>query len=131
MAQVIALAMQLGWAHPQAEAIAHYAWRATHLDRTYSLDSPLDPCAKSVLGEGLVDATGTLRGELHRFATTPGEPTRTPRSQPIAPGSCVPAEVQLAFLKEAFARHYPACSAMFDAGDLGALQRCWGDGRSR
>lgn len=127
--QVIALAMQLGWAHPQAEAVARYAWNATHLGRTFSLDAALDPCASSWRGEGLVDATGILRGELHRFATVPGEPVaRAPTPRAIS-GACVPAKDQLAFLKDAFARHYPECSILFDRGDLGALQRCWGNGR--
>ena len=130
MAQVIALALQLGYAPPQAMAIGHYAWQAAHLDRHFTLSSPLDPCAKSRLGEGIVDVVGNLRGDLHRFATTPGDRIAGP--PPQAPhNACIPAEVQLRFLKEAFPLHYPACAAKFAAGDLGALERCWGRGHSQ
>jgi hypothetical protein len=126
VSQVIALAMMTGWPAPQAVAIGHYAWRATHLDRHFSFSSPVDPCAHSRLGEGLVDVTANLRGELHRFAAASAI---DPRARPDS--SCVPAEAQLAYLRAAFPKHYPQCAAQFDKGDLGALQRCWGDGHGR
>ncbi len=112
---LIALLLQV-YPAPQADAIHHYMWRATGGDRTRAhwRHSPLDPCAKSRLGEGLVDVTGRLRGELHRFARVRG---------------CVAPAVQVRFLLEAFPRHYPNCARRFMAGDLGAFQRCWGEGR--
>jgi hypothetical protein len=73
----------------------------------------------------LVDATRELRGELHRVASLTMQAGAGSRE------TCIPAEVQIAFLKEAFPRHYPACAARFVAGDLAAFQRCWGEGKSR
>lgn len=63
-----------------------------------------------------------------------GVPTTTQFSPEAVAGSrkvCIPAQVQLAFLKEAFAQHYPACFKRFEGGDMEAVDRCWGKGHSR
>lgn len=106
----LATLLALYWPPPQAAAVHAYMVQAT--------GPKLDVCANTSTGEGLGDLTGKLRGELHRFA-------RVPRNR------CVPAELQVAFLAHAFPKHYPVCARKFTAGDLGALQRCWGEGRSR
>lgn len=122
VAAAVALLVGVGYAPPQAAAIGHFMWRAAHLGRSYSSAALIDPCARSALGEGLVDVTGILRGELHRFASDPDVGNRSLTS-------CVPAAVQIAWLAQAFPRHYPTCAARFAAGDLAAFDRCWGKGR--
>lgn len=105
-----------GYSPPQAQAILSYSWQ----------ESRFDPCASSWRGEGLFGVSRTLRGELRRYSLSK-------RTQAVA-GSrkdCIPAEVQVAYLAEAFPRHYPACAKRFAQGDLTAFRRCWGEGRGR
>lgn len=117
--------LSAGFQQPQADTIHAFMCRATCGDRNpaHRLTADLNPCANSRYGEGLVDVTRTLRGELHRFASLTVQAVAGSRE------GCIPAEVQIAFLKEAFPRHYPNCAKRFDAGDLAAFQRCWGAGR--
>jgi hypothetical protein len=98
------------WPAPQAAEIHRYMVDAT--------GKQLDHCARSRTGEGLVDATGALRRELHEFSGLPAT-------------TCVPAADQVRYLAVAFPRHYPKCALRFAAGDLAAFRRCWGWGRSR
>ena len=128
VATALLMLAQAGFAEPQAHEIARYFARATNGPGAVAAETILDPCANSRLGEGLVDVTGTLRGELRRFATGFGMQSRAPAHPSV---SCVPAEVQIAFLAYAFPLHYPECAARFEAGDLSAFQRCWGEGRGR
>ena len=80
----------------------------------------LNPCARSVFGEGLFDVAGTLRRAYHD--------EEWPSAYASVPG-CVAADRQVAFL----VRHWRdrTCRTRFDAGDLTAFRRCWGLGRTK
>lgn len=122
-----------GYPPAQADAVHAFMCRATCSDRNpaHRLTADLNPCANSRLGEGLVDATRGLRRELHRYAAgiASGPVSAVRRAERPNAGSCVPPEIQIAFLKEAFPRHYPRAAARFAAGDLSAFQSAWGNGR--
>lgn len=124
------------WPQPQAQAVLLYMEREAGVDRHNLISGPLDPCAYSRLGEGLVGVTGNLRGELHRFAIGQAGASRAGSEQSRSSAhansmSCIPAQVQIAYLAWAFPLHYPNCAARFAQGDLSALDRCWGKGRGR
>lgn len=105
---LIALLISVGFAQPQAEAIAVYSQSQAGLDRYQ-----MDPCARSWMGDGLFGLTQQLRRDLHREAGTPG---------------CVPAEEQVNFVARVWPQIYPRCAARFAAGDLRAFSRCFGLG---
>lgn len=115
----IALLVAAGFAAPQAQAIARYsAVEASPERAAFRPAMPLDDCANSRRGEGLLGVTKGLRWDLHIY----GEK---------ASWECIPPETQAAYLAWAFPAHYPGCAARFAAGELGAFRRCWGGGRGR
>lgn len=87
---------------PQANAVADYMQRG----------SQFQPCAHSWRGESLLDVAGPMRKRFH---------------VDLGPG-CISVERQIAWLAVNWPKLYPECRAKFDAGDLTAFQRCWGDG---
>lgn len=95
-----------GFAPPQARAVVAYSWG----------ESRLQPCANSVMGEGLFGVAGLMRRAAHADAHVVG---------------CIPVETQVAFMAREWPRLYPECSARFAAGDLGAFRWCWGLGHRR
>jgi hypothetical protein len=105
---LIALLIGVGFAQPQAEAIAVYSLSQAGLDQ-----EEMDPCAKSWMGDGLFGLTQRLRRDLHREAGTTG---------------CVPPEAQVSFVARVWPQYYPRCAARFAAGDLRAFRRCFGLG---
>ena len=113
VATVIALAIAAGFAPPQAEAISHFAYTATHLGTHYSFDAELDECASSWRGEGLVDATGGLRKRLHADTGYAG---------------CVPAAVQIEWLARTWPALCPHSANLFNAGKLDEFRSAWGRG---
>jgi hypothetical protein len=102
---LIALLIGVGFARPQAEAIAVYS--------NSQAGQQLDPCASSRLGDGLFGLTRQLRRDLHREAGT---------------GGCVSAEQQVRYVARVWPRYYPNCAARFASGDLRAFYRCFGLG---
>src|ERR1700691_3539147 len=105
---LIALLIGVGFAQPQAEAIAIYSQTQAGLD-----EDEMDPCARSWMGDGLFGLTQQLRRDLHREAGTNG---------------CVSPEQQVQFVARAWPHGYPNCAARFAAGDLRAFRRCFGLG---
>src|ERR1700733_8669567 len=105
---LIALLIGVGFAEPQAKAIAVYSHSQAGLDQEGQV---LDPCARSWMGDGLFGLSQQLRRDLHREAGTNG---------------CVPPEQQVQFVARAWPEHYPNCAARFAAGDLRAFRRCFG-----
>lgn len=106
-APVLALMlMASGFAAPQAKAITHYSW----------IESRLDHCAHSRLGEGLFGVAGAMRRTAHESAGV---------------GGCIPVSEQIAFMAREWPRLYPVCAKRFAAGDLAAFKRCWGRGHRR
>lgn len=116
---------------PHAEAIARYAAQESSPVRAGPYAGRwLEPCAGSVrgapfptrysrTGEGMLGVVGPLRRALHAAAGVPL-------------GRCVPVEAQVAFFLREFPARYPECARRFyDHGDLDAVSRCWGKGRSR
>lgn len=101
-----AMLLTAGFGQPQAHAIIHSAW----------LESRLDPCASSKLGEGLIGVAGVMRRKLHDYARMSG---------------CVPAKVQIAFLAHEWPKEYPTCARRFAAGQLHLFRHCWGKGHRR
>lgn len=105
-AVLLSLLLNAGFAAPQAGAVLAYA----------AIESRLDPCASSRLGDGLFGVTGDLRRTEHREAGAAG---------------CVAPEFQVGFMARQWPRRYPECARRFAAGDLAAFRRCWGKGRRR
>jgi hypothetical protein len=105
---LIALLIGVGFAQPQAKAIAVYSLSQAGLNQ-----DELDPCATSWMGDGLFGLTRQLRRGLHREAGTQG---------------CVPAVQQVQFVARVWREYYPHCAARFAAGDLRAFRRCFGLG---
>ncbi len=100
---LFAMLLTAGFAPPQAKAVVHYAW----------LESRLQPCAHSRMGEGLIGVAGKMRRKLHEYARMSG---------------CVPAQVQIAFLAREWPKNYAKCAARFNAGELWRFRFCWGKG---
>ena len=105
---LIALLIGVGFAQPQAAAIAVYSQTQAGVD-----ENEMDPCARSWMGDGLFGLTQDLRRGLHREAGTNG---------------CVSAEQQVAYVARVWPQLYPNCSARFANGDLRAFRRCFGLG---
>lgn len=125
----IAMLVGSGFGERQAAAIARFSAVESSPERgAFHLSMPLDPCAHSWRGEGLLGVTQRLRWELHEFA---GAADLDHLTFDVPRGACVSASMQAAYLAQAFPRHYPVCAAEFARGDLGAFKRCWGEGHSR
>ena len=106
---LIALLIGVGFAHPQAKAIADYSQTQAGID-----EDEMDPCATSWMGDGLFGLTQQLRRDLHREAGTRG---------------CVPAAQQVAYVARVWPIYYPHCAERFADGDLPAFARCFGLGK--
>ena len=105
---LIALLIGVGFAQPQAQAIAVYSYSQSGLKR-----DEMNPCASSWMGDGLFGLTRKLRRDLHREAGTEG---------------CVSPKQQVSFVARVWPIYYPHCAARFAAGDLPAFRRCFGLG---
>src|ERR1700690_1463705 len=105
---LIALLIGVGFAQPQAEAIAVYSQTQAGLD-----PDEMDPCATSWMGDGLFGLTQQLRRDLHHEAGTSG---------------CVSPAEQVRFVARVWPQYYPHCAERFAGGDLRAFSRCFGLG---